>query len=332
MNESLRSEPQIPVFYTVETDPVREQEKSYILTSADPSRPELKNEVKAGWPFFDGDVDFREGRIEAFADWLTAPENPLFARVAVNRMWQWHFGWGLHKQSSDFGRQAGLPSHPALLDWLALEFVKSGYSMKYMHRLMVTSDAYRMKSNITPAFAASQKIDPNNIFLWHFRLQRLGAEPIWDTIHLAAGSLDLNIGGRSFTPDSDDSSQRRGAYITRGFATNRDVTPQFLQTFDVDDGRVPCPIRTQTVTAPQSLFLMNSPEVESASARLASRVRKETANDLKQAIELTYRLTIARPPSSREQNLALDCLEGDAERLNHLAWLIFNLDEFIYVR
>ena len=332
VNESLRSAPQIPVFYTVEIDPVREQEKSYILTSADPSRPELKNEVKAGWPFFDGEVDFREGRIEAFADWLTAPENPLFARVAVNRMWQWHFGWGLHKQSSDFGRQAGLPSHPALLDWLALEFVKSGYSMKYMHRLMVTSDAYRMKSDIPPAFAASQKIDPNNIFLWHFRLQRLGAEPIWDTIHLAAGSLDLKIGGRSFTPDSDDSSQRRGVYITRGFAINRDVTPQFLQTFDVDDGRVPCPIRTQTVTAPQSLFLMNSPEVESASARLASRVRKETANDLKQAIELTYRLTVARPPSTTEQNLAFDYLEGDAERLNHLAWLIFNLDEFIYVR
>ena len=149
---------------------------------------------------------------------------------------------------------------------------------------------------------------------------------------MAAGSLDLKIGGRSFTPDSDDSSQRRGVYITRGFATNRDVTPQFLQTFDVDDGRVPCPIRTQTVTAPQSLFLMNSPEVESASARLASRVRKETANDLKQAIELTYRLTVARPPSTTEQNLAFDYLEGDAERLNHLAWLIFNLDEFIYVR
>lgn len=332
VNKNREPVPEIPVFYTVETDPIREQKPSYVLTSADPARPELKKEVQPGWPFSNGTFDFREGRIEAFADWLTAPENPLFARVAVNRMWQWHFGVGLHKQSSDFGTQTGKPSHPALLDWLASEFVKSGYSMKHMHRLMVTSAAYRMASEAGPEYLDSQKKDPNNVYLWHFPLQRLEAEAIWDSIHSAAGMLNLETGGRSFTPRDDDSPQRRGAYITRGFSSSRDVTPGFLQAFDVDDGRVPCPLRTQTVTAPQSLFLMNSPEIERASVKLASRVLDESDGDLDKAIDLAYRLTVARPPSPDEMTMAQDYLEGEAGRFKHLAWLLFNLDEFIYVR
>ena len=116
--------PRLPVFYTVEVDGVRAQEKSYILTSSDPLRPETNHEVKPGWPFATSEPDCRDGRIEAFADWLTAPENPLFARVAVNRLWQWHFGEGLLKTTSDFDELGGKPSHPALLDWLAAEFVQ----------------------------------------------------------------------------------------------------------------------------------------------------------------------------------------------------------------
>ena len=332
VNKDRRSAPNIPVFHTVEKDRIREREPSYILTSADPDRPELKNEVQPGWPFADDNIDFRAGRIEAFADWLTAPENPLFARVAVNRMWQWHFGSGLHKQPSDFGSQTGMPSHPALLDWLASEFVSSGYSMKHMHRLMVTSKAYRMASNAGPEFSQSLAIDPGNVYLWRFPLQRLEAEVIWDSIHSAADHIDLTIGGPSFTPNDGTSKQRRGVYIRRGYSASRDVTPNFLQTFDVDDGREPCPVRTQTVTAPQSLFLMNSPEVEKASIQFANRVREMAGGDLKKAIELTYRLTVSRLPSETEANLATNYLEGDSKRLKHLAWLLFNLDEFIYVR
>lgn len=340
--------PAIPVYYTVEVDPVREQEKRYILTSGDPTRPELANEVQPGWPFSNGDHDFREGRIEAFADWLTAPRNPLFARVAVNRLWQWHFGVGLQKHPSDFGKQSGQPSHPELLDWLASEFVRQGYSMKQMHRLMVTSQTYQMASAVGPEFAASQKIDPDNTGLWHFRLQRLEAEPIWDSIHAAAGNLNLEVGGRSFNPGDGDRNRRRdestagttksahatrrGAYMIRGFAASRDVTPNFLQTFDVDDGRLPCPMRTQTVTAPQSLFLMNSPEIEDASADLAARLQTDAKGDLKEAVELAYRLTIARPPTPAEKDRALAYLQDDTGRLKQLAWLIFNLDEFIYVK
>ena len=338
--------PVIPVFHTVEVDRLREQEKSYILTSGDPLRPELDREVKPGWPFAKEEPDFRDGRIEAFADWLTSPENPLFARVAVNRLWQWHFGEGLLKSASDFGEFGGLPSHPALLDWLAAEFVQGGFSMKQLHRLMVTSEAYQRASEAGETFAESQRIDPGNTTLWHFRLQRLAAEPVWDSMHAAAGGLDLKVGGPSFSPEGgggnrrrtesgievNPGAKRRGAYLIRGYSPSREVTPDFLQAFDVDDGRAPCPVRTQTVTAPQALFLMNSPEVDKACGALASRLQKESAGDLPSAVELAYRMTLARPPSGTEKTNALTYLENDAARLKELSWLLFNLDEFIYVR
>jgi hypothetical protein len=341
----------IPVFYTVEVDRLREQEQFYYLISGDPSRPEKEHPAKPGWPFSKEAPDLRDGRIEAFADWLTAPENSLFARVAVNRMWQWHFGQGLLKLSSDFGELGGKPSNQPLLDWLASEFVRRKYSMKEMHKLMVTSDAYKRATEASGELAsANSKIDPGNAHLWHFRLHRLEAEPIWDSIHAAAGNLDLTVGGRSFDVGgearggrrrggrlaADDSpnltARRRAAYLTRGYSSSRDVTSNFLQSFDVDDGRDPCPMRTQTVTAPQALFLMNSTEVENASRAVASRVLKDANSDLKSAVQAMYRLTVARPPSAAELERAAAYLENDPARLKQFAWLLFNLDEFIYVR
>ena len=340
----------LPVFYSVEVDRQREQEQFYFLTSGDPTRPEKNHPVKPGWPFSKEAPDLREGRIEAFADWLTSPENPLFARVAVNRLWQWHFGEGLVKLSSDFGKNSSEPANKPLLDWLASEFVRRRYSMKEMHRLMVTSDAYQRSSRIAPELAtANSRIDPENYHLWQFRLQRLEAEPIWDSLYAAAGVLDLAVGGRSFdTPGEGRGGRRRNgsgaengesprpkrraAYMTRGYSPNRDVTSNFLQSFDADDGRAPCPVRTQTVTAPQALFLMNSPEIESTSRDLAERVTKETKSDLDAAIDLSYRLTLARSPSFAEKARATAYLESDPARLKQLAWLLFNLDEFIYVR
>jgi hypothetical protein len=339
--------PALPVFYTVEVDGRREQEKSYVLTSGDPTRPEKNHEVKPGWPFATSEPDLHEGRIEAFSDWLTAPENPLFARVAVNRLWQWHFGEGLQKVPSDFGELGGTPSHPALLDWLASEFARRGFSMKQMHRLMVTSEAYKRASDAGAEFAESQRIDPGDTALWHFRLQRLEAEPIWDSLHAAAGDLDLKVGGPSFDtrtsiggkrPPGDSAveggahSKRRCAYMVRGYSSNREVMPNFLPAFDVDDGRVPCPMRTQTVTAPQALFLMNSPEVDQTCAELAARLLEETEDDLPAAVDLAYRVTLARPPSATERDRALAYLEKDKKRLGQFSWLLFNSDEFIYVR
>jgi hypothetical protein len=339
----------LAAFWTVEVDRGKELEKSYVLTSGDPERPELDHEVKPGWPFAPATIDFRDGRLEAFSDWLTAARNPLFARVVVNRLWQWHFGEGLQKSPSDFGELGGVPSNPKLLDWLASELVRKNFSMKAMHRLIVTSDAYKRASDANPSLAAANaKADPTNAHLWRFRLQRLDAEPIWDSIFAAAGTLDPTVGGPSFdlggpggrrgggglraAEPAPPQRVRRAAYMVRGYSTSRDVVPNFLQAFDVDDGRAPSPVRTQTVTASQGLFMMNSDEVDRAAGAFADRLRTESGGDLKAAIDLGYRITLARPPSAAERERALGYLGDDPAKLKGFAWLLFNLDEFIYVR
>jgi hypothetical protein len=337
----------LPAFWTVEVDPKKEMQKSYILTSGESDRPEKNHEVQPGWPFAPQPIDFRDGRIEAFTDWLTAPENPLFARVAVNRLWQWHFGEGLQKTSSDFGELGGVPANPRLLDWMASEFIARNLSMKAMHRLIVTSETYRLSTEAGPARTTSDsEVDPENTALWHFRLRRLEAEPIWDSILVAAGDLDMAVGGRSFDtrplaargtefvapPPTDPRINRRAAYMIRGYSGMRNAMPSFLPTFDVDDGRAPCPLRTATVVAPQSLFLMNSDVIAQATAKLAERLKKESRGDLDAAVGLAYRITLTRPPSQAERARSLGFLAGDSGRLKDFAWLLFNLDEFIYMR
>jgi hypothetical protein len=334
----------LPAFWTVDVDRGLEREPSYILTSGDPERPEKNNPVEPGWPFYSGEMDFREGRVEAFSDWLTAKENPLFARVAVNRIWQWHFGEGLHRSPSDFGIMGGRPSNMALLDWLASEFISRNYSQKQMHKLIMTSQAYRLASHGDKALVSKNlAADPANRYQWSFRLQRLEAEPIWDSILSAAGNLDTKLGGPSFDIEARaprrgapaataEKMNRRGAYIVRGFSTSREIVPNFLQSFDVDDGRAPCPLRTQTVTAPQGLFLMNSPEIETASTLFAERLKKEAKGEISAAVDLGYRIALSRPPSPSEKDQALSYVANDPARLKNFAWLIFNLDEFIYLQ
>lgn len=339
----------LPVFWTVERDSARELEKSYILTSGEPDRPEKNHEVSPGWPFAPETVEFREGRLEAFSDWLTSPTNALFARVAVNRLWQWHFGVGLQKSSSDFGQLGGTPSHPGLLDWLASEFISTGFSMKAMHKRMVMSEAYRRSS----ALGHQEEMhnlaaDPDNSLLWRYRLRRLDAEAVWDSVHEAAGLLDLTVGGPSFRPadiktaksglvDSAGTplggvSTRRSAYLVRGYSPSRDVLPAFLQTFDVDDGRTPCPLRTQTVTAPQALFLMNSGEIDAATRFLAERIRQDVGASQERNVELAYRRVLGRAPTLDETGMATRWLGSESGGLQSLNWLLFNLDEFLYVR
>jgi hypothetical protein len=341
----------LPAFWTVEIDRGREKEQSYVLSSGEPDRPEKDKPVEPGWPFAPAKPDFRDGRIEGFADWLTAPENPFFARVAVNRLWQWHYGEGLQKTPSDFGTLGGMPTNPELLDWLAAEFVARKFSMKEMNRLMVTSETYQRASAIDPAvLSTNSKIDPANDYLWSFRLNRLEAEPIWDGILASAGTLDLAVGGPSFDIASSETprrgnggggrgngaapapANRRGAYMIRGFSTSRDVVPNFLQAFDVDDGRLPCPLRTRTVTAPQGLFLMNSDEVEKATAKFAERLQQEAGADLGAAVDLGYRIALGRHASGGEKDEAMTYLANDPARLKGFAWLLFNLDEFVFVR
>ena len=339
----------LPFHITVEEDRVKLAETAYILTSGDPARPEKDKPVKPGFPFKPDEVDFRDGRREGFVDWLTAKDNPLFARVAVNRIWQWHFGEGIHKSSSDFGTLGGRPGNQPLLDYLAAEFVNHGYSMKWLHKSILNSDAYKMESSVgsNSAAAANQEADPANTYLWHFRLKRLEAEPLWDAILSSSGSLDLTVGGRSFqavTPDSKQSiflpadgtfesrKNRRAAYMARGYIPSTQVMSNFLQTFDVDDGRTPCPLRAQTVTAPQALFTMNGELVERASATLAERLAKESDDDPKATVDLAYRKTLGRKPMAGELDRALTYVGNDSANLKGLGWLLFNLDEFLFVK
>jgi hypothetical protein len=338
----------LPSYWTVEEDNELLKEKSYILTTGDPKKPEMDKPVEPGFPFQPAGIDFRDGRREAFMAWLTDAKNPLFARVAVNRIWGWHFGEGLQRVTSDFGLLGGKPSNQKLLDYLAAEFVAHDYSMKWLHRLIVTSDTYQLSSKADPKYlAVNTKADARNSYLWRFRLQRLEAEPIWDSIHYTAGDLDLSVGGRSFQLSKPDKKQaiflrgagpadtrinRRGMYIVRGYIPSTDVMNNFLTAFDVDDGRTPCPIRTQTVTAPQALFTMNNDLIEKESEKFAERLLSESSGDLRGAVTLAYRTTLGRAPSGVELDKALTYIGDDKSRVKGLGWLLFNLDEFIYVR
>ena len=213
-----------------------------------------------------------------------------------------------------------------------------------------------MASKPTPdQIAKNAKADPNDTYLWHFRLQRLEAEPVWDSILYASGDLDLSVGGKSFeladekpekidktakpkkqAPHADDQfdshTNRRGIYMARGYIPSRDVMPNFLLAFDADDGRTPCPLRGQTVTAPQALFMMNNEMVEKESARLAARVLKQSSGNLSLAVNLAYREALGRKPTGTELDQALTYIKSDPARVKGFAWLLFNLDEFVYVR
>lgn len=331
---ALKAPEALPVFWTVEDDAKRTTEKSYVLTTGDPARPKLNQEVTPGFLFASRPPEFRDGRREAFVDWLTAPENPLFARVAVNRIWQWHFGTGLHPSTSDFGALGGAPSHPRLLDWLAAEFIAQRYSMKWLHRLIVTSETYQRASAGPPSLeAANGKLDPGNQLLWKFPLRRLEAEPLRDSLLFAAGTLDLAMGGKSYDPAATNgTARRRTAYMRRGYQASREVMPAFLQSFDAEDGRTVCSRRTQTVTAPQALFLMNNELVEEASIRFARRLQEASGGDLAAMITLGYRVALGRPPTDRERTQGSELLQAETNPGKSLAWLLFNLDEFLHVR
>ncbi len=325
----------LPVFWTVEEDAKRASEKSYVLTTGDPTRPKLNEEVKPGFPFAPEKLEFRRGRRETFVDWLTAPENPLFARVAVNRIWQWHFGAGLHASASDWGALGGKPSHPKLLDWLASEFIAHDYSMKWLHRLIVTSDTYwRASAGPVQSIVGNQRIDPENRYLWRFPVRRLEAEPLRDAVLLVAGKLDLTLGGKSFeSGNAAGASNRRAAYMVRGFRSYADVTPDFLATFDAEDGRAVCPRRNQTVTAPQALFLMNSELLEDASTCFAERLQESAAgSEGTPLLILGFRMALGRFPTESELAKAQEYVHQRPETIKGFAWLLFNLDEFMYLR
>jgi hypothetical protein len=324
----------LPSFLTVEEDSKRLEQVSYVLGTGDPARPDKSRPVSPGFLFQRQEPTFREGRRETFVDWLTSKDNVLFARVAVNRIWQWHFGKGLHKTANDFGSLGERPKLRALLDQLSADFIEHDFDMKWLHKTMVMSQPYRRASAADEAHSErSAKHDPNNHYYGRFPLRRLDAEAIHDSIMMLADRLDLSLYGKSYrSPRKLDSAVRRAIYIKRGFHPQRKELPDFLDAFDAQDGRESCPRREETVTAPQALWLMNDPLANQAAKAFGERLKTLAKDDSSLRVQLGYRMALGREPDSRELQLAHDYMKPHPDDSEKLAWMLINLDEFIYIR
>ena len=193
------------------------------------------------------------GRRTALASWITASDNPLTARVAINHMWLRHFGKPLVPTVFNFGKSGKPPTHPELLDWLAVEFMDRKWDMKAMHRLMVTSDAYKMESSTWKADAPQLKVDPDNTYLWHMNVRRVEAESVRDSLLAIAGKLDPTMGGPDIDEKKAEDVYRRSIY----FRTAPDLQVEMLKVFDVASPNE-CFQRSESIVPQQALALANS--------------------------------------------------------------------------
>jgi mono/diheme cytochrome c family protein len=259
----------------------------------------------------------RSGRKE-LADWMASPEHPLTARVMVNRLWAGHFGAGLVRSTDNFGRLGDRPSHPELLDWLAAEFVARGWSMKAMHKLMVTSAAYRQSSVPSPKALAT---DPDNRLLSHARVRRLDAEEIRDGMLATAGLLDRTAGGQLLkaTPrqyvNSTASKNYDGYAIPRRsvyLPVIRSGLFDVFQTLDFPDPSVPNGQRTATTIPTQALFMLNSSIADQTAGVLAKTVRAAASDDDGRVRE-AFRRVYARPPTAAERTRVFAFLNAEAD-------------------
>ncbi|MFN3649668.1 MAG: PSD1 and planctomycete cytochrome C domain-containing protein [Armatimonadota bacterium] len=339
-------------------DSPQEEVRPGFITAIDPRTPQIT--PPAG-------VE-STGRRTALAAWLTSPENPLTARVLVNRVWQGHFGQGIVPTSSDFGKSGELPSHPELLDYLAWTFSSParegeterqrdgesrdrtaggrnrfvplslrpsvakgpsvapsspqglGWSLKRLHRLVMTSSAYRQSSAFNPTAAAR---DPENRLLWRHRRQRLEAEMIRDTSLAVSGLLNPKMGGPSIFPELPEGVSTRGGWpVTKDPAernrrsvyvfVRRNTRYPLFEAFDFPDTHEPCARRSVTNTAPQALMLFNSELGLQWAQAFAGRVLRE-AESPEARVERAYRLAFGRAPEAEEARLTLQFLREQAE-------------------
>lgn len=253
------------------------------------------------------------GRRAALARWLARPDHPLTARVAVNRVWQQHLGVGLIPTPNDFGAQGEPATHPELLDWLASELVESGWSLKHIHRLIVTSATYRQSSFVGAHPQAAQCLarDPDNRLLWRARRRRLEGEALRDCMLQCAGTLVCTIGGPSarpelpanvspnyaWQPDADPASRnRRSIYVL----AKRNLRYPLFEVFDQPDLHHSCPRRPVTTTAPQALYLLHSDLVRSQAACWAERLHAAHGADVRAMIDTAFRQAFCRLPEPGE--------------------------------
>ena len=265
-------------------------------------------EVKPPWPGAK-----KTGLRLAFARWVTRPDHPHTARVAVNRIWKHHFGTGIVKTLGNFGKAGTLPSHPELLDFLAHEFVRRGWSIKAMHRLMMTSATYRQSSAVA---ADRVKLDPDNALYSRMPLVRLDAEALYDTLLLVSGRLDEARFGPAdpvqargdglVTPTGTDRGWRRILYVRQA----RKQLPTHLENFDYPQMNPNCLERRDSIVAPQALHLMNTGMVHQLAASFAERVSREAGTNPADQVRRVYWVALGRPPLEEEREVGLDALRG----------------------
>jgi len=327
-----------------------EARPTFLLTRGDFTRPDKERELHPGGiRAIAPRLDPKPGRTRLdLARWLVARDNPLTPRVTMNRIWMRYFGRGLVETEEDFGTQGTLPTHPELLDWLGREFMQSGWSMKAMHRLIVTSATYRQSSHTRPDAAAK---DPRNLLLARQERLRVEAEIIRDAALSASGLLDRQIGGPSVRPpqpegvyaftqtakpwvaDTGANRYRRGLY-TMFF---RSAPYPLMGTFDAPDFQSACTRRLRSNTPLQSLTLANDPAFLEIAKGLAERlIRELPSSDLDARLRHAFALVLAREPSEVEFNALSaytrrqrEASSDDTAALTAAARVLFNTDNFI---
>ncbi|MDE0864032.1 MAG: PSD1 and planctomycete cytochrome C domain-containing protein [Rubripirellula sp.] len=286
-------------------------------------------------------------RRAALANWLTDERHPLVWRSIVNRIWHYHFGRGIVATPNDFGRMGAIPTHPELLDWLAVEFRDGGdwlesQSLKSLHRLIVTSSVYRQSSSSSTSLATNAAIDGSNQYLWRMSRRRLEAEEIRDSILQVSGTMNPKMGGpgyylfqlertahsphyeyHKFDPN-DAASHRRSIYR---FIVRSQPDP-WMTTLDCADSSQSTPKRNETLTSLQALSLLNSRFSLVMAEKFVTRVEKQAAG-LEEQVRLAASLVMQREPSQQESQMLITYARQHG--LNNLCRFLFNLSEFVYL-
>jgi hypothetical protein len=279
--------------------------------------------------FFAGDsqtpITQGSGRRE-LAAWIASKENPLTARVIVNRVWQWHFGEGLVRTPNNFGLNSEPSSHPALLDWLAAQFVEDGWSLKSLHRRIMLSAAYQRASTI-PRHQVAR--DPENRWLARFSARRLEAEAIRDAMLFVSGRLDVAPNGVAGT---EAGATRRSLYVQ----TARWDRSNFATLFDAANPDASVEKRTISTVAPQALFMINHDFVQTQAGHLAARLLREAAGDETARMDLAYQLLFSRPARAEELEIGHSLIAQSGGPEVETAWrdfahVLLCSNEFIYV-
>ena len=279
------------------------------LTSAQRSALEPSSSYAALGPVYPRSST---GRRLALARWIASPDNPLTARVAMNHVWMRHMGSPLVSTVFDFGRSGKSPTHPELLDWLATEFVRRGWSMKAMHRLIVTSAAYRMKSSGGATMAQNQEKDRDNVYLWRMNVRRAEAELVRDSVLHVSDGLDWTRGGPELDQGSGETSSRRSIY----FRHAKEKLMEFTRTFD-GPGVTECYRRDESIVPQQALALANSVLVKTQARRLAQSLSTTLGGDANDAqfINAAFIGVLSRTPTSEETGACRQFLEEQAALL-----------------